>query len=48
MLPDSKIKHGEGTLLNKKEMFKYVGSFKFGMKDGEAGQLEYIDDDAEV
>ena len=29
-------------------MYKYVGSFKFGMKDGEAGQLEYIDDDAEV
>jgi len=29
-------------------MYKYVGSFKFGMKDGEAGQLEYIDDEAEI
>lgn len=29
-------------------MYKYVGSFKFNMKDGEAGQLEYIDDEAEI
>ena len=48
VLPDSNIKHGEGTLLNKKEMYKYVGSFKFGKKDGEAGQIEYIDEDAEI
>ena len=48
VLPDSNIKHGEGTLLDKKEMYKYVGSFKYGMKDGEAGQLEYIDDEAEI
>jgi len=47
-LPDSTIKHGEGTLLDKKKMYKYVGSFKFNMKDGEAGQLEYIDDEAEI
>ena len=48
VLPDSNIRHGEGTLLDKKEMYKYIGSFKFGMKDGEAGQLEYIDDEAEI
>jgi hypothetical protein len=29
-------------------MYKYVGSFKFGKKDGEAGQIEYIDEDAEI
>ena len=48
VLPDSNIKHGEGTQLHKKEMYKYVGSFRFGLKDGDVGQLEYIDDESEV